>query len=58
MNQEAWLAGKSVSNLGGNVEENVPQTKQLLVKSVDRFRLLGNCPPTPPLSHQFALSEK
>ena len=24
----------------------------------DRLRFLGNCPPTPPLSHHFALSEK
>ena len=25
---------------------------------VDQFRFPGNCPPTPPLSHHFALSEK
>ena len=24
----------------------------------DQFRFVGNCPPTPPLSHHFALSEK
>ena len=24
----------------------------------EQFRFLGNCPPTPPLSHHFALSEK
>ena len=24
----------------------------------DQFRFLGNCPPTPPLSHHFAISEK
>ena len=24
----------------------------------DQFRFLGNCPPTPPLSTHFALSEK
>ena len=24
----------------------------------DRFRFLGNCPPTPPLSQHFALSER
>ena len=26
-------------------------------KKGDQFRLLGNCPPTPPLSHHFALNE-
>ena len=25
---------------------------------IDEFKFLGNCPPTPPLSHHFALSEK
>ena len=24
----------------------------------DQFKFLGNCPPTPPLSQRFALSEK
>ena len=32
--------------------------KLKLIKSLDQFRPLGNCPPTPPLSHHFALSEK
>ena len=27
-------------------------------KKPHQFRFLGNCPPTPPLSHHFALSEK
>ena len=27
-------------------------------KALDQFRFLGNCPPTPPLSHHFSLSEK
>ena len=27
-------------------------------KILDQFRFLGNCPPTPPLIHHFALSEK
>ena len=27
-------------------------------KKPDQFRFLENCPPTPPLSHHFALSEK
>ena len=27
-------------------------------KLMDQFRFLGNCPPTPPLSHHFAVSEK
>ena len=31
-------------------------SEKLLVN--DQFRFLGNCPPTPPLSQHFALSEK
>ena len=27
-------------------------------KKTGQFRFLGNCPPTPPLSHHFALSQK
>ena len=27
-------------------------------RKADQFRFLGNCAPTPPLSHHFALSEK
>ena len=27
-------------------------------KRLDQFRFLVNCPPTPPLSQNFALSEK
>ena len=27
-------------------------------KMLDQFRFLGKCPPTPPLSHHSALSEK
>ena len=37
------------------------QVKEETKKSVvvwDWFRFLGNCPPTPPLSQRFALSEK
>ena len=29
-----------------------------LIDIVDHYTLLGNCPPTPPLSQHFALSEK
>ena len=29
----------------------------LMVFSLDQFMFLENCPPTPPLSHHFALSE-
>ena len=25
---------------------------------LDQYRFLGNCPPTPPLTHHFALGEK
>ena len=28
------------------------------MKGLDQFRFLGNCPPTPPLTQHFALSEK
>ena len=34
------------------------KSKALYRKSVDQFRFPGNCPPTPPLSHHFILSEK
>ena len=27
-------------------------------ENADKFRFLGNCPPTPPLSQHFALSER
>ena len=30
----------------------------VLQREICGFRFLGNCPPTPPLSHHFALSEK
>ena len=29
-----------------------------LTKFKDHYTFLGNCPPTPPLSQHFALSEK
>ena len=29
----------------------------LLIVVVDHYTLMGNCPPTPPLSQHFALSE-
>ena len=29
-----------------------------LSEKLDQFRFPGNCPPTPPLSHHFALSER
>ena len=32
-------------------------TKYTFARKMDQFRFLGNCPPTPPLSHHFALSE-
>ena len=28
------------------------------VDVLEQFRFLGNCPPTPPLSHHFSLSER
>ena len=28
------------------------------LRTLDHYMFLGNCPPTPPLSHYFALSEK
>ena len=31
---------------------------QIRTKFSDQLRFPGNCPPTPPLSHHFALSEK
>ena len=31
---------------------------KLLVGYLSQFRFLLNCPPTPPLSHHFAQSEK
>ena len=34
--------------------QNNPRKYQKL----DQYRFLGNCPPTPPLSQHFALSEK
>ena len=37
--------------LKNNGQECSPQ-------GLDQFRFLGNCPPTPPLSHHFVLSEK
>ena len=31
---------------------------QQINKIGDQFKFLGNCPPTPPLTQHFALSEK
>ena len=33
-------------------------TRASLKNAFDEFRFLGNCPPTPPLSQHYALSEK
>ena len=36
----------------------LPQTCYVVANQEDQFRFLGNCPPTPPLTQHFALSEK
>ena len=40
--------------LGDDVDELGSRGKYL----AGQFRFMGNCPPTPPLSHHFAPSEK
>ena len=44
------------ATVGVNVAED--EKGKFLKKASDQFRFLGNCPPTPPLSHHFAQSEK
>ena len=36
---------------------NALRTPENVLLPFDQFRFLRNCPPTPPLSHHFALSE-
>ena len=38
-------------------EEIAPEIREI-VKNLDDYTFLGNCPPTPPLCQHFALSEK
>ena len=42
----------------GRAGEQTRPVVQDIVDFLDHFMFLGNCPPTPPLSHYFALSEK
>ena len=51
--QEAVQSGTGCRN-----QRILIQNKVSLIENWDQFRFLGNCPPTPPLSHYFAQNEK
>ena len=42
----------------GNLGTGLLHTHSDGIFGVHQFRFLGNCPPTPPISHHFAQSEK
>ena len=53
------LEGSITSRCLVNETASLSQTERRAAEiEADQFRFLGNCPPTPPLSHHFALSEK
>ena len=51
--QEAVQSGTGCRN-----QRILIQNKVSLIEKWDQFRFLGNCPPTPPLSHYFTQNEK
>ena len=53
-----WYRVNEYREMRGKWSELAPLPDDTEQKPFDQSRFLGNCPPTPPLSERFALSEK
>ena len=53
-----WPQAEAVRKNGGHYIKDLTGNGNGALKVPDHYTFLGNCPPTPPLSQHFALSEK